>query len=173
MRTAAMTMQARIGGVLLLALAGGAQAANCTLNVTDIPFGSVTQLNPEPVDVQGSLTVQCQAELDDLQGLPPTATVDYTLSMNGGGSGNPATRAMQGPGGALGYNIYVDAGRQTVWGDGSNATQMVGGQFVFTQLQVLGGAQQSADHISFARIPAGINVAPGLYADTVTVTLVF
>jgi spore coat protein U-like protein len=165
----------RVGmmGVLLLMLSGGAQAANCTLGLTDIDFGAVSQLNPDPVDVQGSLSVQCQAEAGDLQGLPLTATVDYTISMNGGGSGSAVARALSGSGGSLGYNIYVDAGLQMVWGDGSNGTQVAGGQFVFTELEVLTNTPKSADHISYARIPPGINVPPGMYADTVTVTLTF
>ncbi|HXG29765.1 MAG TPA: spore coat U domain-containing protein [Nevskiales bacterium] len=166
----------RVGAMgLLLVLSGGAQAADCTLSLTDINFGAISQLNPDPVDVQGSLTVQCQAEAGDLEGLPLTATVDYSISMNGGGSGSAVARAMSGLGlgASLGYNIYVDAGRQMVWGDGNNGTQVVGGQFVFTELEVLAGTQKSADHISYARIPPGINVPPDTYTDTVTVTLTF
>jgi spore coat protein U-like protein len=162
------------GALILLCLASGAQAANCTLNVTDINFGAVMQLNPQPVDVQGSVTVRCQAEAGDLEGLPPTATVDYLLAMNGGmTTNNPAARGMQGPGGVLSYQIYSDSSRQLPWGDGSNGTQPVAGQMLFNAADVLAGTQKSADHISYARLPANINVAPGMYADTVTVTLTF
>lgn len=165
---------ARSGGLLVLCLVTGhLQAANCTLNVTGIDFGAVTQLNPQPVDVQGTVTVQCVGELDDLDGLPPAATVDYQITMGGGTAGTAVARAMQGPGGALGYNLYTDPGRQFIWGDGNNGTSIQAGQFVYSELEVLGGTQKSAEHLSYARIPPGINVAPGPYTDMVTVTLVF
>lgn len=162
-----------MAGICMACLGSAAQAAQCNLNVTDLSFGTVMQMDPLPSDVQGTVSVQCQAEVADLMGIPATATVDYVLRLNGGGSGDPAQRRMQGPGAMLAYNIFTDAGRQVVWGDGNNGTVPQTGEFVFSELQVLQGTPQSADFISYARIPANINVAPGAYADAVTVTLVF
>lgn len=161
-------------GLLILCLAsGGAQAAACNQSLTDIGFGVITQLDPQPTDVQGTITVECQAEAADLAGLPPTAIVDYQIRIDGGTAGNVVLRALQGPGATLRYNIYTDPGRQSVWGDGGNGTTTQSGQFVFTADEVLQGTPKSAGHLSYARIPPNVNVVPGQYSDTVTVTLVF
>lgn len=172
---------ARIYGLLILVIlglaAGGAQAATCTLAATDINFGIITQLNSSPTDVQGSITVACQGAAGDLQGLPLAATlvatVDYQLVMDGGAAGNTAARAMTGPGATLSYNIFTDPSRQSVWGDGANGTSSQSGEFVFTSDEVLQNTPKSADHLSFARVPANANVPPGQYVDMVKVTLIF
>jgi spore coat protein U-like protein len=156
--------------LLTLGMSGQVWAESCTLTVTDIEFGTIQQLNPAPTDVQGTVAVACQAEATDLSGLPPTFIINYEVVMDGGASGSAVARAMTGPAGTLSYNIYTDSGRQSVWGDGSNGTSTQTGQFTFSLATI--GVPQSTNYISYARIPANINVAPGVYSDNlVTVTL--
>ncbi len=162
-------------GLLTLALASGAQAATCTLSATDVPFGSISQLNPAPVDVQGTVSVDCQAAAADLIGMPAMANIAYRITLSAGQSGTPLTRAMHRAGGAeaLAYNIYVDAGHQMVWGDGNNGTAQNSGEFSFSAAEMMQGQRKSAAYLSYARLPANINVPPGDYGDTMTVTLSF
>jgi len=63
----------------------------------------------------------------------------------------------------LEYNLYTDAGRTTVWGDGTASSVTAAGTG--------SGAQQSLT--VYGRIPASQSVPAGSYSDTVTATINF
>ena len=64
----------------------------------------------------------------------------------------------------LNYNLYVDAARTNVWGDGSGTT--------FTIANSGTGAAQAVN--VYGRVPSGqTTVPPGGYADTVAVTVTY
>jgi spore coat protein U-like protein len=65
---------------------------------------------------------------------------------------------------ALSYNLYLDAARISVWGDGSGGTSTYG---------PLQPAEGSTSIPIYGRAPGGQNASPGNYSDTVVVTLVF
>lgn len=98
---------------------------------------------------------------------PPPLTVNFTLSLSAGGSGNFAARRMAGPGDNLGYNLYSDPNYTVIWGDGSPGTRTVPGAVAF-------GRGQTAATTSvtlYARADAGQNVAAGAYSDSIVATL--
>jgi spore coat protein U-like protein len=141
----------------------------------DLDFGPIQQMSPTPTDAQSTITVACSGEPEDLTGLPPTATVDYVVSINAGSSGNFLARNMvrSGGGDMQGYNLFVDSGRMFIWGDGTSGTLTQGGTFSFDAIDVTAGTQKSAEHLVYGRVPAGVNALPGTYSDLVTVTLSF
>lgn len=129
-----------------------AQAA-CSVAPTSVAFGVYSPLNVAPTDTAGTLRVSCD-----------TTTVGYTLLLTPGGAGSYSPRRLAGGSYTLAYNLYADALRTVVWGDGSGGTTTVSGAFA------LPGA---IDHTVYGRVPAQQNVGAGTYTDTITVTLNF
>jgi len=108
-----------------------------------------------PLDATTTLTVVC------------TNTTPYALALdagtNAGGAANFGARALKNGASLLGYQLYLNAGRTTVWGDGSGGSSTVAG--------VGSGASQSIT--VYGRLPSIVGAIPGLYADTVTVTITY
>ena len=127
--------------------------AACSVAPTPVAFGVYSSFNAAPTDTAGTLRVNCD-----------TATVSYTLLLNPGGAGSYAPRRLAGGAYTLAYNLYADALRTIVWGDGSGGTATVSGTLA------LPGA---IDHTVYGRMPARQNVGAGAYTDTITVTLNF
>ena len=134
-------------------LAPGLAHAACSVAPTPVAFGTYSPFNLAPTDTAGTLRVSCD-----------TATVGYTLLLNPGGAGSYAPRRLAEGAYTLAYNLYADALRTLVWGDGSGGTTTVSGAFA------LPGA---IDHTVYGRLPARQNVGAGAYIDTITVTLNF
>lgn len=88
-------------------LPGSAPAAGCDVRVSFVDFGRVERRHAN--EVSGEVTVVCEE---------PTR---FALALSEG-RGSYLERRMRGPGGhELRYNVYVDAGRRRVWGDGVTA----------------------------------------------------
>lgn len=88
-----------------------------------------------------------------------------TLSINGGGSGDPAARVMAGPGLGLAYNLFTDNTFGTIWGDGTGGTATVADTGL--------GMNTVGSSTIFGRVllADAQNAAVGNYTDTVVVTL--
>jgi spore coat protein U-like protein len=69
----------------------------------------------------------------------------------------------------LNYNLYRDASRGQVWGDGTASTGVVNATMRFNFFQF----SNSASHNAYGRIPAGQSANPGSYADNIVVTITF
>jgi spore coat protein U-like protein len=139
--------------MLALLLAPGFAQAACSVAPTPVAFGIYSPFNVAPTDTAGTLSVSCD-----------TATVGYTLLLTPGGAGSYSPRRLAGGAYTLAYNLYADALRTIVWGDGSGGTTTVSGAFA------LPGA---IDHTVYGRVPAQQNVGAGTYTDTITVTINF
>jgi spore coat protein U-like protein len=134
---------------------GATVISSCSVSGTTLNFG--TALDPlnsaVPVDATSTLTVQC------------TNTTPYTLALtagvNAGGASIFAARAMKSGTRLLPYQLYLDAGRASVWGDGTSSS--------LTQSGTGTGASQSVT--VYGRIPTLTGIVPGAYTDTVTVTI--
>ncbi|BAN46596.1 hypothetical protein PCA10_08640 [Metapseudomonas resinovorans NBRC 106553] len=94
----------------------------------------------------GSLRVNC------LTGTP------YRVLMSGGGSNNVNARRMTGPGSAqVAYNLYTSSSYLSVWDNSVGVTGVGNG---------------SDQHLAvYGRVPAQATPAPGVYSDTVVVTV--
>lgn len=125
----------------------------CKINsAANLNFGSVGIIGSN-LDATSNLVVQC------------TNGTSYTLGLdNGTGSGaTSALRKMTGPNSeTIGYALYSDAARSSVWGStvGTNTKTGVGN----------GNAQTFT---IYGRVAPQTTPAAGSYADTVTVTLTY
>ena len=128
--------------------------ANCTVSSSAVSFGSVNPISGSNYDAAGSITVTCTS-----------GTGWVATSGVGAGSGATyASRRMTSGANLLNYNLYVDAARTNVWGDGSGTT--------FTIANSGTGAAQAVN--VYGRVPSGqTTVPPGAYADTVAVTVTY
>lgn len=133
-----------------------ARAVTCTLDVqAPISFGAYDPLSGSPLDTTGTLALSCTSV--------GAATVMVDLSA--GGAPGFASRRLAGPGADLAYDLYLDAARTVVWGDGTAGTAHRG------PMSPAEGAQLLLP--VYARIPARQNVVGGAYADTVVATIVY
>ena len=128
--------------------------ANCTVSSSALSFGTVNPISGTNVDATGGITVTCT------NGTAWTATA-------GVGSGSGATfaaRRMTSGANLLSYNIYTDAARANVWGDGTGGTATIANT----------GTGVAQNVTVYGRVPSGqTSVPPGGYADTVAVTVTY
>lgn len=126
----------------------------CTVSGTTLNFGN--SIDPlaaaTPLDSSSTLSVQC------------TNTTPYTVALNAGsnagGASNFGARTMKAGSNTLGYQLYLDNGRSTVWGDGTGSSTVAGTGTGSTQSLTI-----------YGRLPSLSGVVPGSYTDTVTVTV--
>jgi spore coat protein U-like protein len=85
------------------------------------------------------------------------------ISLDGGLAGSFAARALTLGSERLLYNLYLDAARTVVWGDGTGGSQA--GPGVITR-----GALGTTTAYVFGRVFAGQDAVEGVYGDTIRVT---
>jgi spore coat protein U-like protein len=130
--------------------------ANCTITAAALDFQAYDPVGTNatsPLDQTGSVTVSCTKGASIWVGL------DAGLY---GAVGSFGTRAMYNSTDHLGYELYSDSGRSTVWGD----TSGTGASWTSP------GMAAHAMTI-YGRIGAGQDVSTGSYADTITATVNF
>jgi spore coat protein U-like protein len=140
---AAFTMLAL--GLLAAAPAG---AANCTIGVISVVFGTYNTLSLASLNGAGSVTVTCDA------------SDSYTVALSSG-QGSMTSRKLVNGTNVMYYNLYTDALRSMIWGDGTMGTTLVSATGTGTTYTVYG------------LIPGGQNLPAGSYNDSITVTLDF
>lgn len=124
--------------------------SGCALNGGTLNFGEYTAGQPTDLDAVGQIDfANCAGEL--------------TFELDGGtsGSGDVSKRQMVSGTKKLGYQIYRNASRTDVWGMGPAGHKIS-----------LPAAQNGKLQL-YGRIPRGLNVQPGSYADTISITLTF
>jgi spore coat protein U-like protein len=125
---------------------------DCKIAATNVNFGTAGVIN-SALPATGTITAQC------------TYGDNYSIALNGGSaSGATVTsRAMTlaGGGATVGYGLYADAGRSTIWGDGTAGTTTSGSS--------ANGSNQS--FTVYGLVPAQRTPVPGNYSDTVTATI--
>ena len=129
--------------------------SSCTVAGTSLNFGSSIDAlaTATPLDASSTLSVVC------------TNTTPYTVALNAGsnagGASNFGARTMKSGSNTLGYQLYLDSGRSSVWGDGTASSSTSGGT----------GTGSTQSLTIYGRLPSLVNVVPGSYTDTVTVTV--
>lgn len=114
---------------------------------TDLDFGTATLLT-ENIDQTSTITVTC------------TEAAPYDIGLDGGGSGDVAARVMTGAGGDVGYQLYQEAARTTVWGE-----------TVGTDTVAATGTGVAQTHTVYGRVPPQPTPPAGTYTDVVAVTV--
>lgn len=165
-----MTSAAVLAGAALLAapdalatcVSVGAVSCVATVSATNLAFGNYNPTSAAPNSATSTVTVQ-----NTVTGVGVLATVGFDLSLSAGTGGSIAARVLNGPSGAqLRYNLYADPGYATVWGNGT-VTDSV------SALATVGGVLVTRSFTVYGRIPPNQFVAPGAYANTITVTVNF
>ena len=142
--------------VLLALLAFPDQAAaQCSISTTSVNFGSYDVYVPSARDSTGSVTYTCL--------LP--VSVQITLTKGSSATFSPRTLIKVAE--PLQYNLYRDAGRSLIWGDGTGGTSIYSGTVTIFQL----GANITVT--VYGRVPALQDISAGAYNDTVTATINF
>ena len=145
--------------MLFLLMAGGwswnVQAA-CSASAQSVPFGNYNPFSLTATDATGTVTVTCTGI---------SLLVSYTIKLSTGTSGSFTTRTMKLGGTSFNYNLYTNALRVTVWGDST------GGSFTITDGYLITLGTVNRDYSVYGRLFAQQNVAPGLYSDTILVTV--
>jgi len=124
--------------------------AACTVSTTPVSLGTYNPSAPTPLDGEGTISWRCTGN---------RRTVQITISTGSSGS---FSRRMTGPSGSLQYNLYIDATRQTIWGDGTAGTQSV---FQDTR------ANEAYVVSVYGRVPSAQSVQAGTYTDMLVVTV--
>lgn len=149
-----------VSAVLGCAVATPAQAIciACSCNVSPNPmtFGAFAPLDGAPLDNATSVGVSCTGigALDSM-----------TIRMNAGLNGTFAMRKMKAGANTLDYNLYADAARTQIWGDGT------GGYSPVVVPNTLGLLSWTTNTPVYGRIPAAPGTRPGSYTDTIVVTV--
>jgi spore coat protein U-like protein len=131
-------------------------ACLCSVSLTTIAFGSYNPQSPSPTDTVGTLSVSCSS--------PDPANSTMSIALSPGASGTSSARMMQSGIHPLYYNLYTNAARTTVWGDGSGSGETVAASFPTS-------SRASVKISIYGRIPAQQNAWVGVYHDSVTVTV--
>ena len=125
-------------------------APDCLVTAQDLAFGTVGLLN-SPVDAAGRVDVTC------------TAQTAYNIGLSYGLYGSGPGRFMQSPAGdQIGYDLYRNAGRTLLWGTLLDGVAQPGA-----------GAGSAQTYPVYGRVPAQTTPPPGVYADTVVVTVTY
>lgn len=120
--------------------------ADCQVTAADLNFG--TYNSSSAASAQSIITLRC------------TPGQAATISLDGGSSGNPQARHMQGPAN-LNYQLYRDAAHQ----DPINTAGMA------WQLSGQANTGQTVTYTVYGQVPSTQIVPAGNYVDTVRVTV--
>lgn len=150
-----------LAGAAGLLASGDARAETCSVSAGSVAFGIYDPLAAGPLDSTGIIQATCTSAS------PPRVT--YEIRLDTGQAGSFAPRAMAGGASQLSYNLYIDAARSAVWGDGSGGTSVVTADYNLTPP----GSTQTDSYTVYGRVPAAQVVTAGSYLDTITVTLEF
>jgi spore coat protein U domain-containing protein, fimbrial subunit CupE1/2/3/6 len=127
------------------------QAACSISTATGLAFGTYDPFSTAPLDSTAQIVYRC----------PPGHT---RITLDAGSSGTFASRELRAGGEVLRYNLYADAARTVIWGDGT------GGSSIGPLVVVKAGAGTSIAYV-FGRIPAGQDPVVAVYRDLIRVTL--
>lgn len=127
----------------------------CGVTAVNMNFGTYDPVVTNaitPLDVTGNVALTCNTGL--------TAEISLNLGTSASGS----VRRMAGaPSGFLNYEIYLNAGRTTVWGTTApNTVVTTAAPSIVTR-----------NYTTYGRIPAAQDVPIGSFADTITVTVTY
>ena len=134
--------------VLFALFAPGAFA--CNVAAGSLAFGAIDPLAGFDTDSSSSITVSCAV---------PTP---YVISISTGQSGRLQRKMTSGVA-LLDYQLYADPSRASVWGDGAGGSITVNGS----------ADAAGTSHTVHGRVPEQRQAAPGMYIDTLVVTVTF
>lgn len=139
---------------LIFGLIPAISSANCVFNSSDLNFGNY-QSPYQSSDVLSSNNITVVCDLFSLG----TA---FSIKLLPGQSGNPAQRYLTNGKDKLYYNLFLNSGRNTVWGDGTNGSSYYNAITLFYLKPTI-----------FSSVFKNQNVSPGFYSDNVSFEISF
>ncbi len=133
-------------------------AAQCSLQVQSVAFGSYDPFSSVATDGVSTIRVSCSGA----RGQP----INYSIAISKGGAAYHP-RTMSRGSHLLRYNLYQNPARTIVWGDTSESTVTVVDSYV------LDSTQGARSYPVYGRIFPHQNVRTGHYTDSLIVTLSF
>lgn len=126
--------------------------SNCFVSATPLNFGNSVGLLTSVVTATTSLGVQC------------SYSTAYNVGLDGGqnSGGNINARKMVLGANSIGYQLYQNSGRTTVWGN-TVGTNTVAGT----------GSGNTQSLTVYGSVPAQVTPPAGTYSDTITVTVTY
>jgi len=132
--------------------------SQCSMNATPVSFGNYDTFSSAPLDAVGTITVNCSRNVG-------RATVTLSVSSTSG-TFNPRRMRRSAGSDLLDYNVYTDAARTTIFGDGTGGTSRIR-----PRRPPGPRVPWSANITMYGRIPPGQDVSVGAYSDTLTATV--
>jgi spore coat protein U-like protein len=159
-----------LGAALLLAAAEAAPGATASATMTvSVTVASTCTVSANPLNFgtyqpgQGNMSASTTLAVLCSKGAP------FSVALNAGTGGAGVTQRLMAMGAnRLQYNLYTTAAHTTVWGDGSQSTATVSG----VGRGLANGA--AVTQTVYGQVPdtaANVSLSPGLYSDTITVTV--
>ena len=139
---------------LLGATSAWAQSPSCTISVTSVAFGNYNVFTTGADDSTGTVTYRCNS-----------TAANISISLSDGSSTTYTPRTLRKGSEILQYNLYRNAARTTIWGNGA------GGTSVYTDTNPPNNTNVSVT--IYGRIPAQQDVSAGSYSDTVSAVINF
>lgn len=140
--------------LLMLSAAAVDASAACSLTTTDMIFGSYNVFSASPIDLTATIALRCTKNNDN----------NIRVTFDRGLSGS-FTRVLKSGANRLSYNLYLDATRSAIWGDGTSSTVVY---------QNANPPKNQVINIPvYGRIPAGQDAAIGTYSDNIVLTVLF
>ena len=148
----------RIGRAALLALvmvcagAWEARAQSCTAATTSVNFGTYNVFASSPTDSTATIALNCGGNAGPVR-----------ISIGRGSAPTfPSRRMSNGPD-RLSFNLYRDAARTAIWGDGTQTSQV----------EIVASVPNGRPYLLtvYGRVPAGQDVSAGTYTESVIVTI--
>jgi spore coat protein U-like protein len=147
-----MMRRIRIAGAALLfvVFATARAEADCSISTTSVAFGNYDVFSATPRDATGTVQISCT----------PRADIQVTLSRGSSAVFDP--RTLRSGTNILNYNLFRNAARTQIWGDGSAGT-----------LTFIGNNTRTTTQTIYGRVPASQDAAVGNYSDTIVATVIF
>ncbi len=134
-------------------------SANCTVSTAAVAFGAydpvVANLS-SPLAGTGTITTTCS------NGAAPVITLGQGSNPGGGSTDAAPVRQMANAANRMGYSLYQDSARTTVWGN-----------TVGTAPTSVPGSGVAQNFTVYGQVAAGQSLPVGSYADTVVATVTF
>lgn len=134
--------------------ASDASAQSCTISATSVNFGNYNVFDGSALDSTGSITFRCNSR---------ASNITVTLTRGGSSTFNP--RRMFKGAEVLTYNLFRNASRTTIWGDGTSGTA------VYSNANPPNNS--NVNLTVYGQVPAGQDVSAGTFSDTVTAVINF
>jgi spore coat protein U-like protein len=140
--------------MVMLAVTRDASAFGCAVSATSIDFGNYRALRPGDLVSLGTISYSCTGTRGRI-----------SIALSQGSAESVRLRSMRQGAKTLSYNLYLDPTGSSIWGDGTDGSQV----YV---------ARGSADGVTvrltvYGKVPPRQDVSVGDYRDSIMVNLNF